>query len=929
MRQRDRQVVVRDVGGIHRAVGVRLPLARPVARQGLVGQHDRGPGHPPGPPEFMPASRPPDAARPHGSAAHPVAPGTTTPGAGPLLFAGLWYYPAKVAEEFPISFGRYQLVERLAVGGMAELFIGTVAGEHGFAKQVVIKRLLPHLLHEATYNAMFIDEAKLTARLVHPKIAQTYELGRVGENLFIAMEYVDGIDVLAMLRECAHRRQRVPAEVAVWIAHEVLDALEFAHNLREADGHAMGVVHRDISPSNVLLSVRGDVKLVDFGIARASASDRAHHSKSGTLKGKYGYMSPEQVIEQPLDGRSDLFSVGIVLTEMLIGRRLFAAAAELDVLLMVRDAKLTRLERFGTDLDPELVGILKRALKKSPEERWPSAAAFRDALSEWMFDHRHRMTPRHVAEVVAELREAARARRRESLDQVHGASTAVLDDDGGGGPVQRVAAAAIAIEPSDAVVQGMYESGDSMQVQIIQPDESAPHLAPIGRAPRPASEPLPPAAPSARATPHTIARGTGGPANVNAGGSSPTLAAALGSSPALSSALAADAILESDERDIDFSDLARELDDLDLLGDLAPPEVPALPADPADPGDDDETNEIDLEDALGPAGMPALARGARAPSIGAVPAINDDEVETSVRYPSIEAAITALAPVEPDPAAIDFDDTEVEGASRSRDIRLPTPAELAARPVPPPPVLAEHGEHADDTGDFAVTPPIGVMFRLVTARATGMLAVAVGGIKKEIYVRDGLPEFVSSNVASELFGSYLVSQNILSSGELAMALAMMPHYGGKLGDTLVGLGLLRPLEVFRHLTRQVRAKLIDVCSWSKGTFAWFAGRENTREAFPLDLNAFEVLGAGVMAVPAGIIEAWAQRNAGEHLRAAKGVRVGPDRFEIEGLRSLYDTLDGRRTIGEVLARYTDANERVRATRMLVLLTQCELARPVA
>jgi len=213
--------------------------------------------------------------------------------------------------DFPISFGRYQLVERLAVGGMAELFVATAPGEHGFQKKVVIKRLLPHLVDDETYNAMFIDEAKLTARLVHPKIAQTFELGKVDDALFIAMEYVDGIDVLALLREFAARR-RGPAtpQLAAWIAHEVLDALDYAHNLVGEDGNRLNIVHRDISPSNVLLSVRGDIKLVDFGIARQQDPDRAHKSKSGTLKGKYGYMSPEQVIEQSLDARSDLFSVG-------------------------------------------------------------------------------------------------------------------------------------------------------------------------------------------------------------------------------------------------------------------------------------------------------------------------------------------------------------------------------------------------------------------------------------------------------------------------------------------------------------------------------------------------------------------------------------------------------------------------------------------
>ena len=269
--------------------------------------------------------------------------------------------------DFPIGFGRYSLVERLAVGGMAELFVATSPGEHGFQKKVVIKRLLPHLADDETYNAMFIDEAKLTARLVHPKIAQTFELGKVDDALYIAMEHVDGIDVLALLREFAARRRRVEPQLAVWIAHEVLDALDYAHALPDEQGHAMGVVHRDISPSNVLMSLRGDVKLVDFGIARAKDPDRAHKSKSGTLKGKYGYMSPEQVVEQSVDARSDVFSVGVVIAELLTGRRLFAAPNELDVLLMVRDAKLSRLDKYGMDIEPGLNELVRKALRKSAD----------------------------------------------------------------------------------------------------------------------------------------------------------------------------------------------------------------------------------------------------------------------------------------------------------------------------------------------------------------------------------------------------------------------------------------------------------------------------------------------------------------------------------------------------------------------------------
>jgi serine/threonine protein kinase len=205
-----------------------------------------------------------------------------------------------MSDTFPVPFGRYQLVERLAVGGMAELYKARVVGAHGFQKPVVIKKILPHLAADASFVAMFIDEAKITARLDHPKIAQVLELGTIDEQLYIAMEFIDGPDVLALLRACAQRKQVLPAPIAVHIAHEVLDALDYAHRARDDDGSPLGIVHRDISPSNVLISRRGDVKLADFGIAHAV--ERQQKTQAGTLKGKYGYMSPEQVLGGDLTG---------------------------------------------------------------------------------------------------------------------------------------------------------------------------------------------------------------------------------------------------------------------------------------------------------------------------------------------------------------------------------------------------------------------------------------------------------------------------------------------------------------------------------------------------------------------------------------------------------------------------------------------------
>src|SRR5262249_3548649 len=250
----------------------------------------------------------------------------------------------------------------------------------------------------ASFVNMFIDEAKITARLDHPKIAQVLELGTLADNLYIAMEFVEGVDALAILRAFAQQKKPIPAHLAVHICHEVLDALDHAHQARDDSGKPLGIVHRDISPSNVLISRRGDVNLPDFGIAHALA--RQQRTQAGMLKGKYGYMSPEQVIGGEIDARSDLFSVGIILAEMLMGRRLFSAPNELDVLLMVRDVRLDRLGKYGQHISAELSTTLGRALQRDPKTRFQSAAEFGEELAEWLSRNRHRVGPHDLAALV-------------------------------------------------------------------------------------------------------------------------------------------------------------------------------------------------------------------------------------------------------------------------------------------------------------------------------------------------------------------------------------------------------------------------------------------------------------------------------------------------------------------------------------------------
>ncbi len=337
---------------------------------------------------------------------------------------------AVVPPPVPATIGKYQVIERLAVGGMAELFKARVQGSYGFEKLIAIKKILPHLCADPSFVAMFIDEARITAQLDHPHIVQVLELGTDADAPYIAMQFVDGLDVLELLRECARTQRRLPPALSALIVHDILDALDFAHGARGGDGKPLGIVHRDVSPGNILLSKRGDVRLTDFGIAHAI--ERKHKTEAGVLKGKYGYMSPEQVLGVELDGRSDLFSCGTVLAEMVMMRRLFTAPADLDVLIMVRDARLDRLDKYAADFPLELRVICEKALQRWPEDRWQSAAAFRDALGDWLYRN-GRPSARDLSELIGELAAAPSVGvldedRRAELGTLSGPSTRVAAD---------------------------------------------------------------------------------------------------------------------------------------------------------------------------------------------------------------------------------------------------------------------------------------------------------------------------------------------------------------------------------------------------------------------------------------------------------------------------------------------------------------------
>ncbi len=275
-------------------------------------------------------------------------------------------------------FGQYSLLERIAVGGMAEVWKARMRGVEGFQKTVAIKKILAHMTDNADFVSMFIDEAKLAAQLSHPNIVHIYDLGKIGRDYYIAMEYVEGKDLRSLLNTGRRKGLPLPLSLGLMIAARVASGLDYAHRKRDFEDHELELVHRDVSPQNVLLSFEGDVKLCDFGIAKAVS--KVTQTQMGALKGKLQYMSPEQAWGRPVDARSDIFSLGAVLFEMITGDRLFPGDSEISVLEAVRQGRVRSPRQVSPAVPVEVDEIVVRALAVSPQARFQTAGEMKQKL---------------------------------------------------------------------------------------------------------------------------------------------------------------------------------------------------------------------------------------------------------------------------------------------------------------------------------------------------------------------------------------------------------------------------------------------------------------------------------------------------------------------------------------------------------------------
>jgi serine/threonine-protein kinase len=598
----------------------------------------------------------------------------------------------------PVKFGPYWLDSRLAVGGTAEVYVARPVDAGTQPRRLIVKRLLPHFVADPEGRTMFEREAALHTAVRHPNVVEVLGAGTEGDEPWLAMELVDGCDLYHLLRRLSNNSRRLAPSVSIWITREVLGALQSVHTARDAAGQPMGIIHRDVTPSNLYLSVDGGVKLGDFGIARSASRATLRTAASAMLKGKFAYLAPEQVAGEPFDHRADLFSMAVVLAEMLLGKPLFAGSGQLAVLLAIRDCRIDGLREARSTLPKGLFEVLERALSREPGARFPSAAALSEAIG--AFDT-------HPQAARAEL----------------------------GALVRWVQSA-----PSTGQMAAVRES---------------------------------------------------------------------------------------------------------------PAKAPAAP--PQAPPDDEESERQTGEYAPIPSYV-LTAQGERMgpwPFARLVEAIATGEVARGDR---VDYAGRGLAPIE-----------TIEELSRFLPVNTATTNRMGSVGSP---------DFADDVSAAALAT---ILLRVIESDATGvlfaespteskrasradLLAQGEGG-RKELYFVGGKLHHIASNNATELLGEYLVRRGTISRDELDFALAVLPRYGGRMGDTLISLGLVASLDIFRAIRDQGRDRLVDLFRWRTGKLSFYAGQTAPHVEFPLELDLPALLVAGMDAAQPGDapLEGWRDR----------------------------------------------------------------------
>jgi serine/threonine protein kinase len=350
---------------------------------------------------------------------------------------------------------RYTITERLDHGGMAEVFRGVAESMEGFKKNVAIKRILPNLTKNQKFVSMFLDEARLSLFLQHANIVQVFDISRTPDNAyFLVMEFVDGCNLKGLIERQKQKNKRIDVGHTIYLMIECCKALHYAHSLEHPEtNEPLGIVHRDISPPNILLSKNGEVKLVDFGLAKANS--QIESTDPGVVKGKFSYLSPEAASGLPVDHRADVFAVGIILWELFTSQRLFFGDTDYQTVEKVRQAHVPSLTASNPEIEKELEDVVRKALARDPEDRYQSAADLGDALAQFLFSRRMKVTARDIAALVKDT-QVEMMRKRSAAPKESLIDGLILDEmqkmtslvDGGGAAPNATSEGSMSLDPN-------------------------------------------------------------------------------------------------------------------------------------------------------------------------------------------------------------------------------------------------------------------------------------------------------------------------------------------------------------------------------------------------------------------------------------------------------------------------------------------------
>jgi len=776
------------------------------------------------------------------------------------------------------QFGRYELLDRIGVGGMAEVWKARVAGLGGFEKILVLKKILPEFASNKTFVEMLLNEARLCAILQHANIVQTYENGEIDGQYYIAMEHVQGQDLFKVLSRVTKIGRRIPVELCLYVAAEVAKGLAYAHGAKDHSGRPLHIIHRDVSPSNVLLSENGEVKVMDFGVARATmdGGQNDNRSRAGVLKGKLGYMSPEQVTGQPFDFRSDIFSLGIILYESITLKRLFLGRTDLETLVNIRDARIEHKFRKHKYIEEPVRAILRKALARNPDDRYASALDFHDDIVNLLFQQKTQVTNRTLSKFLGnvfadptsvdnenkptdvisgtsksqnsltfspdEIRKQQSEIRRRRAEQAERARTLSAETNVSEGAVDT--AIELSGVPSRRTSRQVPQQALNVEYRsaFAQTDPDSRVASASGAIPLGTSSSSRPAVPKlSTSTPIMLGGSTGS-------SSSRSSRRPSGKSEAHRTSQ----MVGSTRSSAVFTPEARKMSTVAFNPNNSrsiarPRRATGASHSPSSPGaSQDPTARRSSatyllrsgdDHLLGPMSREVLEDMIRNRSAGADAqvAVDDGPFHPIQEFTGLRAVIAEVA-LNRNPA------TRQGQANRLDFPRL--------------------------------------VYRLYAEQSTGCLEMLTEGVIKSIYFRKGRPVHIASNQKLEMLGPFLVNQGIVSERDVEQALIASYRGQGRLGDVLVAMNFIKPYQLYQVLEKQFRAKFVEAFGWEQTDWAFFADEKPPANIVPLDLDPVSAMVEGVRSkVPLSILEPFFKPHLDRPYNRARGARVS-----VEGLR---------------------------------------------